>query len=138
MTADLNLDDVYRRAADTGRLPHEQKEWLVKHAGQRAAALEQGGQAGLDPAVVSVAAILMSSNDRLSSLTALAHGEKLIAIAGLGQALLNLQNGLNYLAGNDITGQLALDSMSRNAMVSVLRSLIDTATETLRSLGAPG
>lgn len=136
MTANLNVDDVYRRAAGVGCLTHEQKEWLVQHARQRAAALERNGQTLLDPAIVSIAAVLMTPNERLSSLTALSHAEKLTAIPGLGQALIDIQNGLNYLSGTDITGQLAGDSMSRNAMINVLRGLIVTVTDTLRLLGA--
>ncbi len=96
---------------------------LAAHALTRNDALAQGGKPPVLPVVVKIAAVLMAAQPQLSSPTALAEAETLANTPGLGQALLDIQSGLDFLVTASASQMLAHDGLLRAAAEHVVRRL---------------
>jgi len=125
------LIESYTQAIQIGALDNERAIWLVQSAADRSAALADSGRPELKPEVVTIAAVLMSANDGLSSVTALAHAERLAGLEGVGPALTAIQSGLNFLRSGAVGEQLANDGLARNAVRAVLGAVVDQASRQL-------
>jgi hypothetical protein len=130
------LVDQYTDAIQIGVLDQERGSWLVQSAIDRSVALIESGRIALSPEVVTIAAVLMSANEGMASVTALAHAERLVALSGVGSALTNIQSGLNFLRSGAVGEQLANDSLARSAVRAVLRALVTQTSEHLTRLTA--
>ncbi len=125
------LIDSYTEAIRIGALDDERANWLMQSAADRSAALAESGRDDLRPEIITMAAVLMSANEGMASVTALAHAERLAVLEGVGPALTAIQSGLNFLRSGAVGEQLANDGLARNAVRAVLGAVVDQASRQL-------
>ncbi len=127
-------EEDYRQAAALEGFENSRADALARSALRQSEALVEQGQQPLSPIVVRIAAVLMASTDKYSSPTALAEAVNLANTPGLGEALLNIQNGLSYLAQADVRQQVEHDALLRSAVEHVVGNLIKEMKALLKAV----
>ena len=136
MSEDSVLREQYAQAVQVQHFESFRAQRLAAHALSRNEALAKRAKPPLEPVVVKIAAVLMAAQEQLSSPTALAEAETLAETPGLGQALLHIQAGLDYLANDSDWTALAHDGLLRAATEHVVRQLAHESAGLLEALSS--
>ncbi len=131
-TSDLDLTERFRLAAHAvGKMNQREIDFLVMVALEQHQARLERGAPSLDPALVTVAAVLMKAQD-LSAVTALMHAEEIETLPQVGEGLIKIQAGLENIREN--LEAVQRHPLLRRSLVHVLGHVRDTAQAMLAKM----